>query len=181
MQTAQGFEKERDDLNLGDPSTEVCKKAVHDYIITLKRYCLQMESLLQSGTEIPEELLDAVPPFPQPFYDEWASRTETATHTYNFCLSPNSPFALRGLVWIPGKENISNEIPRYAPALEVYAASLPQSFGQNEVSFLYAQPGPGLVEGIGTPKIKNAIDFHEWPKTLEKIAATLGSRARELK
>ena len=181
MQTAQGFEKERDDLNLGDPSTEVCKRAVHDYIVTLKRYCLQMESLLQSGTEIPEELLDAVPPFPQPFYDEWASRTETATHTYNFCLSPNSPFALRGLVWIPGKENISNEIPRYAPALEVYAASLPQSFGQNEVSFLYAQPGPGLVEGIGTPKIKNAIDFHEWPKTLEKIAATLGSRAWELK
>ena len=181
MQTAKGFEKERDALNLGDPSTDICKKAVQDYIETLKKYGLQMDSLLQLGVEIPEDLMDAVPPFPQPFYDEWASRTETATHTYNFCLSANSPFALRGMIWIPAQENISDDVSRYAPALEVFASGLPQSFGQSHVPFLYAQPGHDLVEGIGTPKIKNAIGFNEWPKTLEKIAATLGSRAKELK
>jgi len=144
MQHAAGFERERDELNLGYPNREVCKRAVVDYIETLKQHNQKMVALLGSGDEIPTALADQVPPFPQPFYDQWASRTETATHTYNFCISPLTPFAVRGVTWIPGKDSISEDVSKYATALEVYAASLAETYGQNNVPFIFAQPGGKL-------------------------------------
>ncbi|MFW6161549.1 MAG: sialate O-acetylesterase, partial [Planctomycetota bacterium] len=81
LQKAAGFEKERDELNLAYPNTEVCKKAVVEYIETVKEYNRKVAALLNAGDEIPAELADRAPPFPQPYYNQWARRTETATHT----------------------------------------------------------------------------------------------------
>jgi hypothetical protein len=181
MQQAAGFEKERDDLNLAYPNTNVCKRAVVEYIETVKQYNGKVAALLEAGEEIPTELADRAPAFPEPYYNQWASRTETATHTYNFCISPLTPLAVRGVTWIPGKNNISEDVSKYAPALEVYAASLADTYGQQNVPFLYAQPAASLVEGIGTPQIKGAlsIGFDEWPRSLEAIATGLGALAAE--
>jgi len=179
MQRAAGFEKERDDLNLAYPNTEVCKRAVVGYIETVKQYHRKVAALLEAGEEIPTELADRAPPFPQPYYNQWASRTETATHTYNFCISPLTPYAVRGLTWIPGKKNISEDVSKYSPSLGVYAASLAETYGQGKVLFLYSQPAASLVKGITAPQIKGALstEFNEWPKSLRAVADQLGTLA----
>ena len=179
LQTAAGFEKERDNLDLAYPNTDICKAAVAAYIETIKQYNRDVAALLKTGKELPDGLAASPPSFPQPYYNQWASRTETATHTYNFCISPLTPFAVRGVVWIPGKDNISDDVSRYSPALEAYAASLAETYGQEKVRFVYAQPAATLVEGIGKPKIENcvSVEFNQWPKSLQEIATDLGAAA----
>ena len=79
------------------------------------------------------------------------------------------------------KANLGKDVSRYSAALEAYAKSLPQTYGQDNVPFLYAQPAAALVEGIGTPQIDGAhsIEFDQWPKSLEAIATQLGTLAAE--
>ena len=179
LQTAAGFEKERDDLNLGYPNTDVCKQAVADYIQTVKRYNQQVATLLKSGQDIPPQLAESAPVFPEPYYNQWVARTETPTHTYNFCISPLTPFAVRGVVWIPGKDNIGNDVAKYAAAVEVLAGSLAKTFGQKQVPFFFAQPASSLVEGITAPRFPDdtGIEFDQWPKQLADIAEQLGALA----
>jgi hypothetical protein len=151
------------------------------YIETVKQYNREIVALRKEGKEIPVEMAQQVPSFPEPHFDQWASRTETATHTYNFCISPLTPFAVRGVVWVPGENNIGEDVSRYSAALKAYAASLPKTYGQEDVTFLYAQPAASLVEGIGTPRIEGApsIEFDQWPKSFEAIATQLGTLAAE--
>ncbi len=179
LQTAAGFEKERDELNLAYPNTESCKRAVVEYIETMQRYNRDVAARLERGEELPDEMAERPPAFPQPHYDQWASRTETATHSYNFCISPLTPYAVSGVAWIPGKDNICEDVARYSPSLEAYAASLPETYGQQKVPFAYAQPAASLVDGIGTPKIAGAASvlFDAWPKSLQEIATQLGAKA----
>ena len=179
MQNAAGFEKERDDLNLAYPNTDVCKAAVVKYIETVKQYNRDIAALLVAGKEIPMELAEKAPSFPQPYYNEWVSRTETATHTYNFCISPLTPYAVRGVVWIPGKDNISEDVSRYPASLNAYAKSLAKTYGQDKVLFVFAQPSAELVKGMTKPRIEDSmsVEFNEWPKSLQDIAARLGALA----
>ncbi len=181
LQTAAGFEQDRDDRNLGYPNTDVSKRAIVKYIETIRQYNHKVAILLKAGDEIPPELGDAVPGFPEPYYNQWASRTGTATHTWNFCISPLTPFAVRGVTWIPGKDNISDDVSKYSSSLEVYAGSQAETFGQEQVTFLFAQPAASLVEGIAAPEVEAAssVEFDEWPKTLERIATELGTLAAD--
>ncbi|MFP6658129.1 MAG: sialate O-acetylesterase [Pirellulales bacterium] len=176
MQTAVGFEKERDDLNLAYPNTDVCQAAVVRYVETVKGYNRKVAALLEAGREIPKELAEQAPAFPQPYYNQWVSRTETATHTYNFCISPLTPFAVSGVVWIPGKENVSEDISRYAASLNAYAGSMAETYGQKKVAFAFAHPAAGLVKELGKPEIEDSrsIEFIEWPKSLQDVATRLG-------
>jgi hypothetical protein len=180
MQTAEGFEKERDELNLLYPNTAACKAAVSQYIETVKQYNRDVATLLKAGSELPREFAEEAPSFPEPYYNQWVSRTETATHSYNFCISPLTPFAVRGVVWIPGKDNINNDATEYAPGLTTYANSLANTYGQDNVAFIYAQPSAKLVAGIGKPQIENgtSVEFGEWPKSFEEIATRLGAISR---
>ncbi len=181
MQTAAGFEKERDELNLAYPNTDSCRNAVVKYIETVKQYNLDIAALLKAGKEVPAELSKEAPPFPQPYYNQWVSRTETATHTYNFCISPLTPYAVRGVVWVPGKDNITEDVPRYAPSLGAYAQSLAETYGQDKVTFVYAQPTAELVEGISKPSIDSdkSVELSQWSKSLQDIMTKLGVLAAE--
>lgn len=69
----------------------------------------------------------------------------------------------------------------YSAELELYARSLPATFGQDKVPFLYAQPSAKLVPGVTPPKIDNAIyvEFDAWPKGLRELAVRLGTAAGE--
>ncbi len=177
MQNAAGFEKERDELNLLYPDTDVCKAAVVKYIETLKGYNRDIIALRKAGRDIPFELSEKAPFFPQPYYNQWARETETATHTYNFCISPNTPLAVSGVVWIPGEKNMGKDLSRYKAALEAYAACLPKIYGQDKVTFVYAHPDAELVEGVTKPRIENSVSVHlnEWPKSLQEVASKLGA------
>jgi hypothetical protein len=76
---------------------------------------------------------------------------------------------------------MGKDVQRYAAALEVYAASLPQTYGQEKVRFFYAQPTDALVPGIAKPRIKNGkgIEISAWPESLKDIASRLGALAAE--
>ena len=85
-----------------------------------------------------------------------------------------------GVIWIPSASNIGENPADYAAELEVYAKSLPRTYGQKDIQFLYTQPTVTLVEGITTPKIPGGqrIKFDRWPKSLKDIAAELAKLAQ---
>jgi hypothetical protein len=152
---------------------------VAKYIETVSNYNRDVAALKIADKEIPAELAESLPAFPQPYYNEWVSRTETATHTYNFCISPPTPSAIRGVIWIPGQDNVNEDVAKYTPSLEVYATSLAETYGQALVPFIFAQPSSKLVGGIGQPAIPNSasIEFDAWPKSMKEIATQLGGLA----
>jgi hypothetical protein len=84
-----------------------------------------------------------------------------------------------GVIWVPEEYNISDTPADYAAELEIYARSLPGTYGQENIQFLYAQPASTLVEGITTPTIPGAksITFDKWPKSLKEIAMLLAGKA----
>ncbi|MCP4450122.1 MAG: hypothetical protein GY809_01565, partial [Planctomycetes bacterium] len=176
MQTARGFESQRDDLNLAYPNTDACKEAVTQYIETVTQYNRDVAALLRAGKTLPAEMASQAPAFPQPYYNQWSNETETATHTYNFCISPITPYAVRGVVWIPGEKNIGQDVSQYTAALEAYAHSLAQTYGQDKVLFAYAHPSTKLVDGVTEPGIQHGMraDLQAWPKSFKDIAARLG-------
>lgn len=180
LQTAAGFDAERDELNLAYPNTDSCKRAVVEYIDTVKAYNEKIIGLMNTGKEIPSQLANAIPAFPQPYYNEWVSRTQTPTHTYNFCISPLVPFAIRGVAWIPGEDNISDDVSKYSRSLNVFAQSLPKTFGQQSVGFVFAQPSSALVNGITVPDIENraSIVIDDW-NDLGEIGTRIGKLAAE--
>ena len=85
-----------------------------------------------------------------------------------------------GVIWVPSEGNIGENTAHYAAELEIYAKSLSDTYGQDEVQFLYAQPAGSLVEGITAPNIPNAksISFNQWPKSLKAIADGLAELAK---
>ena len=181
LQTAKGFEADRDELNQLFPNTDAGSRAVDRYIEMLQGYNRQVATMLSAGDILPDELAAGPPGFPQPAYDQWSPRTENATLTYNFCISPLSPAAISGLVWIPGPQNIGTEPARYGAALTVFAESLAATWGLPAVSFFYAQPKAGLVEGLDAPSISTpaeVVEFGAWPKSMRELAEQLGRRAR---
>jgi len=177
MQSAKGFEKERDEINLAFPNTESANKALTAYIASLKTYASAIADLRKAGKEIPAELAESTPSFPAPFYNEWAEYTETATHTYNFCIAPNTPCAVRGVVWMPAESNLGKDKSRYAQAVAAYANSLPVTYGQAKVPFVFAHP----KDGGAAPNLPEAtrVDFPAWPKSLAEIADQLGTAAKK--
>ena len=182
MQNAVGFEAERDELNLAFPNTEVCRKAVEDYLQDMTVYHRRVADRLLRHQRVPFAWSNSAPAFPQPYYNEWVSRTETPTHTYNFCISPLVPYAIRGVVWAPLKENLSDDLRKYGASVEIMAKNLGTTFGQDKVFFVYAQPSAALAPGVQRPKIKDSamVELNEWPKSLSAIGRELGEAAANL-
>jgi len=178
MQNATGFEKERDEINLSYPNTAAFKKAFDAFLESTKSYVSKVAELRKAGKEIPADL--ATPGFPEPYYNQWANYTETATHTYNFCVSPLTPCAVRGVVWMPSETNLGTDKTRYAKSVAAYARSLPDTYGQAKVPFIFAHPAAMLPTGSEAPDLPDAarVDFSEWPKSLAEIASKLGAAAK---
>ena len=120
------------------------------------------------------------PAFPEPGQSETVARDTIPTYAYNWNVSPLTPMGVSGVIWVPSQSNIGERPAEYAAELEIYARSLPQTYGQKNIPFLYAQPTTTLVEGIIAPKIPGAkrITIDQWPKSLKDIAAELAKLAR---
>jgi hypothetical protein len=120
-----------------------------------------------------------LPEFPQPGKTEAVSSDMIPTYAYNWCVSPFTPMAISGVIWVPSESNIGYTPANYAAELEIHTKSLPSTYGQDKVQFIYAQPAGSLVEGITAPKIPGAksITFDKWPKSLKDIAAEMAKLA----
>ena len=120
------------------------------------------------------------PAFPEPGATPGLTGEMIPTYTYNWCVSPLTPMAVAGVIWIPSPANIGSEPALYGEELEAYARSLPGTYGQKAVPFLYAQPSATLVKGITAPTIPNAkaVSFDTWPKSLRDMAAAMARLAK---
>lgn len=173
-----------DALLLQDPSSDVSKKATAEYVQALKAEVAKVAEMAKRGADMSAAPLQ-FPAFPEPGQDGSVKPDTVPTLGYNWCVSPLTPMAVAGVIWVPSPANLGYVTADYSAELEIYARSLPATYGQEKVPFLYAQPSAKLVPGVAQPKIENAtaVEFDEWPRGLRELAVRLGTafRATHLK
>ncbi len=172
------FRARLDALHLQDPASEVSRKATAEYVKAVKACVSTIVDLAGKGTDMSQAPLQ-FPAFPEPGRDGDVQPDTVPTYAYNWCVSPLTPMAVAGVIWVPGEFNIGYSAADYAAELEIYAKSLSATYGQDEVLFLYAQPAGSLVKGITAPSIPGAkwVSFESWPKRLKDLAAKMGTMA----
>ena len=121
----------------------------------------------------------SAPVFPEPGKGGTVRPDTIPTYAYNWCVSPLTPMAVSGVIWVPSEHNIGETPAHYSAELQIHAKSLPSTYGMERVQFLYAQPASSLVEGLTTPKIPGAksVTFSQWPKSLQTLAIKLAKLA----
>jgi hypothetical protein len=177
--TNPAFQARLDALRLQDPNSEVSRKAVAEYVKAVKAEVAKVAELGRKGADLAAAPLQ-FPAFPAPGKDGAVKPDTVPTFAYNWCVSPLTPQAVAGVIWVPGEGNIGYAPADYAAELEIHARSLPVTYGQDKVTFFYAQPSEKLVKGITAPSIPNvkSVTFDAWPKSLKTIASELGNAAK---
>ena len=168
------FKARLNELFLQYPNTEVAKNATANHVSEVKTFVKNITSA-SSAQNRPL----AAPPFPQAGKSEDVTPDMIPTYAYNWCVSQLTPMAVSGVIWVPSEHNIGYTPANYATELEIYANSLPDTYGQKNIQFLYAQPTNTLVKGITTPNIPGAksITIDKWPKSLKELASALAAKA----
>ena len=169
------FRARLDELFLQFPSTDIAKRATAGHIAEVKAF---VQTIIDAGEPGPDLPL-AGPAFPEAGKGGDVAPDTIPTYAYNWNVSPLTPMGVAGVIWVPGEANIGENPAEYAAELEIYAKSLPETYGQETVPFLYAQPAGSLVEGITAPEIPGAkgVTFERWPKSLEGLASELARLA----
>ena len=173
------FKARLDELFLQFPGSDIAIKALSEHINQVKKFTQTISSSAESNADHSKFPLQA-PPFPEAGKSESVRSDVIPTYTYNWCVSPLTPMAVSGVIWVPSESNIGENSSEYAAELEIYAKSLPETYGQKKVQFLYAHPNKSLVENIKLPKINGAkvTYFDQWQKSIKTIAVNL---AKQLK
>ena len=173
------FKARLNELYLQFPGSNIATKALSKHIDEVKNFTRSISNSVDSIADYSKFPLQA-PSFPEPGKSESVRSDTIPTHTYNWCVSPLTPMAVSGVIWVPSESNIGENSSEYAAELEIYAKSLPETYGQKKVQFLYAHPRKSLVENIKVPKINEAkvTYFDQWPKSIKTIAVEL---AKQLK
>ncbi len=169
------FQARLDELFLQFPHTGIAKDAAAKHIAEVMAF---VKIITETGRPTPDLPLRA-PAFPEAGNGDGVATDTIPTYTYNWCVSPLTPISVAGVIWLPSEHNIGENPADYAAELEIYARSLPRTYGQASVQFLYAQPAKTLVGGITQPDIPDAkhITFDQWPGSLEPLAAALAGLA----
>jgi hypothetical protein len=173
------FRARMDALLLQNPNSEVSKKAISGYLKAVKAEVAKVAEMAAKGANMSEAPLQ-FPAFPEPGRDGEVKPDTVPTLAYNWCVSPLTPMGVAGVIWVPGTANLGYTPADYSAELEIYARSLPATYGQHKVPFLYAQPSATLVKGITAPSIQNgnSVTFDAWPKSLKNIAAEMAKAAK---
>ena len=160
-------------------NSPVARKAAAAHVTKVKAFVQDLVKAGQRGADSSNFALQA-PAFPEPGQSETVDRDTIPTYAYNWNVSPLTPKGVAVVIWIPSASNIGENPADYAAELEVYAKSLPLTYSQKEIQFLYAQPTAAVVEGITAPKIPGAqgITFDQWPKSLKEMAAKMANLAQ---
>jgi sialate O-acetylesterase len=166
------FQSRLNELFMQYPGTEIARKAVEDHVIKLQEFTRTIIAASQQGKDLSTAAPLAAPAFPEAGKGGEVPADTIPTYAYNWCVSPMTPMAVAGVIWIPSENNIGYEPELYASELEIFVNSLPATYGQDQVQFIYAQPAGSLLEGITSPSIPNAksVTFDAWPKSLKEIA-----------
>ena len=152
----------------------MARKAAAKHIEEVKTFVRVIQESAKREADAATFALHA-PAFPEPGKGEAVPKDTIPTYAYNWCVSPLTPMAVSGVIWVPSEGNIGENPAEYAAELEIYARSLTGTYAQKKVQFLYAQPGGTLVEGITAPRLPGArtVTFDQWPKSLKGIAVRL--------
>ena len=173
------FQARLDELFLQYPNTDIAKKAADKHVNEVKAFVRTIVAASQQGADLSKAAPLAAPPFPEAGKSRRVGSDMIPTYAYNWCVSPMTPMAVAGVIWVPSENNIGYEPADYAAEMEIYAKSLPDTYGQDQVQFIYAQPAGSLVEGITNPRIPSAksVTFDQWPKSLKEIAVEMARLA----
>ena len=168
------FKARLDELFLQFPGSGVAKKAAASHLEEVKVFVRGIAAAGKRDAD-PSSFALKAPSFPEAGQGGAVPSDTIPTYAYNWCVSPLTPMGVAGVIWVPSESNLGENPAHYAAELEIYARSLPRTYGQEKVQFLYAQPASSLVEGITAPGIPRAksISFDRWPKSLKNIAVAL--------
>ena len=136
------FQARLDALLLQDPNSEVSKKAIAEYVKAVKADVAKIADMARKGANMSAAPLQ-FPAFPEPGRDGEIKPDTVPTFAYNWCVSPLTPMGVAGVIWVPGQANLGYTPADYSAELEIYARSLPATYGLEKVPFLYAQPSAG--------------------------------------
>ena len=172
------FKTRLDELFLQFPNSGVAKKAAASHLEEVKVFVQRITAAGKRGVD-PSSFALKAPSFPEAGKGGTVASDTIPTYAYNWCVSPLTPMGVAGVIWVPSESNLGEDPAHYAAELETYAKSLPDTYGQEKIQFLYAQPASSLVEGITSPKIPGAksTSFDQWPKSLKNIAVVLAELA----
>ena len=178
-QSNPAFRARLNELFMQYPNTNIAKKALDGHIEEVKSFVAQIIEAKSKNANLSNAPL-AAPPFPEAGKSSEVRADTIPTYAYNWCVSPMTPMAVAGVIWVPSESNIGYSPKDYAAELEIYSSSLVSTYGAKDIPFLYAQPTPSLVEGITSPNLPNAksTNFNQWPKSLKQIAIELGEKAK---
>lgn len=178
---APAFKARLDELFLQIPNSDIAKKAADNHVNEVQAFVKTIVDAGKRGADLSKDAPLRGPAFPQAGGSSTVSSDMIPTYAYNWCVSPMTPMAVAGVIWIPSGDNVGYTPADYAAEMEIYAKSLTTTYGQDDVQFIYAQPAGSLVEGITAPKIPGAksITFDQWPKSLKDIAIEMATLAVE--
>jgi len=173
------FEDRLNELFLQYPGTDVARQAVANHLQDVRAFVQQIIQLDEQGAN-PATFPLKAPGFPEAGKGD-VPIDAVPTYAYNWNVSPHTPMAVAGVIWIPAQYSIGYAPENYAAEMEIYAKSLTSTYGQDEVQFIYAQPAGSLVEGVTAPKIPGAkmVTFDQWPKSLKEIAVEMAELAKQ--
>ena len=173
------FQNRLDELFLQYPNSKIAKQAADKHIKEVGAFVETIIDAGKRGADLSSAAPLQAPAFPQAGKSDTVKSDRIPTYAYNWCVSPMTPMAVAGVIWIPSAHNIGYTPTNYAAEMEIYAKSLRKTYGQAKVQFIYAQPASSLVKGITAPKIPGAksVTFNQWPKSLKAIAVEMAKQA----
>lgn len=173
------FRARLDELFMQFPNTSVAQKAAEEHLKEVSAFAKIMIDANRENEDLAKVAPLGGPAFPEAGKSTNVSADTIPTYAYNWCVSPMTPMAISGVIWVPSENNMGYEPKEYAAELEIYAKSLSSTYGQDNVKFIFAQPESSLVPGITAPKIspKNNITFSKWPKSLKDLAIEMATLA----
>ena len=174
------FRARLNELFMQYPNTSIAKNSADLHVKEVESFVNTIITADQQGADFSSAAPLAGPAFPEAGKSSTISSDMIPTYAYNWCVSPMTPMAVAGVIWIPSENNIGYTPANYAAELEFYAKSLTNTYGLAKVPFLYAQPAGSLVEGITAPRIPGShkIMFTSWPKSLKDLATEMARKVQ---
>ena len=169
------FNDRLNELFLQYPNTEIAVKAVDNHVNEVKAFVNSIVEADEQSADMSKAAPLGGPAFPEAGKSSTVKADTIPTYAYNWCVSPMTPMAVAGVIWIPSENNIGYKPADYAAEMEIYAKSLTTTYGQDKVQFIFAQPANTLVEGITAPRIPGtkSMTFDQWPKSLKDLATKM--------
>ena len=175
--THPAFRTRLDELFMQYPNTSIARTAADRHVKEVEAFVQTIITADRQGADLSRAAPLAGPAFPEAGKTSTLTADMIPTYAYNWCVSPMTPMAVAGVVWIPSENNIGYTPAHYAAELEIYAKSLAGTYGLDKIQLIYAQPTSSLVEGITAPEISGArgITFASWPKSLKDLAVEMAT------